>query len=78
MADSELDILKEIRDLQENLLAHKREEFEFIKKHYDRAEAIQDKAEKMQDRMISTLKVIMPVVIICIILLVVMIGKNFF
>lgn len=70
-------ILTEIRDNQRAALELQREQFAFIKKHYDRAEAIQHKAEKMQDRAAQAMKVILPLIGICLIMIGVILAMPF-
>lgn len=65
MSDLNREILNVLKQMHDTQL----EQFEFIKKHYDRAEAIQDKAEKLQDRASTAAKFIFPAIVLCIVLL---------
>ncbi len=76
--DEKIEILREIRDRQKEALELQKEQYEFVKAQYGRAEAIQDKAEGLQDRATKAMKIIMPLIFFCLILIVVIIGLQFF
>ena len=76
-ADEKLEILHEIRDRQKESLDLQREQFAFIKKHYDRAEAIQEKAEKLQNRASGMMKILLPVVAAVLALIIYILMRDF-
>ena len=71
------EVSKEILDVLKQMHATQQEQFEFIKKHYDRAEAIQDKAEKLQDRATGVAKIIFPAIGVCILILIALMFRMF-
>jgi ABC-type uncharacterized transport system involved in gliding motility auxiliary subunit len=72
--DSELSVLREIRDQQRELLQLQREHYAVYRQHLDRAERINDVAERLQQRGLRAQTLIFFVVLPLLLLLIAFIA----